>query len=149
MRFSVQSAPFDAAAELAAFTARCGGAGAIVSFTGLVRGGGGLQRLEIEHYPGMTERAIAAIMDQAKARWPLLGLSVIHRFGALLPGAPIVFVAAAAAHRAPAFAAADFVMDYLKSRAPFWKREIGADGQGHWVAAKDADEASLSRWQQG
>lgn len=146
MRLSVQSAAFVPEEALAAFTARCAGAGAIVSFTGLVRGGGGLQRLEIEHYPGMTERAITAILAEAEGRWPLLGLQVIHRFGALLPGAPIVFVAAAAAHRAPAFAAADFVMDYLKSRAPFWKREIGADGQASWVAAKSADEAALNRW---
>lgn len=146
MRLALQSAAFVPQEALAAFTARCEGAGAIVSFTGLVRGEGGLQALEIEHYPGMTERAIGAIMDKAETRWPLLGLTVIHRFGTLAPGAPIVFVAAAAAHRAPAFAAVDFVMDYLKSRAPFWKREIGADGQASWVAAKAGDEAALARW---
>ena len=101
--------------------------------------------MEIEHYPGMTERAIAAIEAEAVARWQLTDSLVIHRHGALAPGEPIMMVATAAPHRADAFAAAEFLMDYLKSRAPFWKKEIGPDGR-RWVAAKDDDETALSRW---
>ncbi|MBU0862583.1 MAG: molybdenum cofactor biosynthesis protein MoaE, partial [Alphaproteobacteria bacterium] len=98
-----------------------------------------------EHYPGMTEKAISAIVAEARERWSLADALVIHRFGQLAPGAPIMMVAAASAHRADAFAAADFLMDYLKSRAPFWKKEVTAEG-ADWVAAKDDDEAALSRW---
>ena len=145
MRLSVQSAPFDLGAESNAF-AMGSPAGAIVTFTGLVRDNGGqLAAMEIEHYPGMTETAIAAMMDQARDRWTLTDALVIHRHGRLLPGEAIMMVATAAAHRAEAFAAAEFLMDYLKSRAPFWKKEIGLDG-AEWVAATGADEAALSRW---
>jgi molybdopterin synthase catalytic subunit len=146
MRLSVQSAPFDLGAESNAFAAGVQGAGAVVTFTGLVRDNGGqLAAMEIEHYPGMTEKAIAAIMDQAQARWHLADALVIHRYGRLAGGDAIMMVATAAPHRADAFAAAEFLMDYLKSRAPFWKKEIGADGTS-WVAAKDTDEAALTRW---
>lgn len=146
MRLSVQEAAFDLGAESNAFAAAASGAGAVVTFTGLVRDNGGtLSAMEIEHYPGMTERAIAAIMDEAVARWSLADALVIHRYGVLRGGEPIMMVATAAPHRADAFAAAEFLMDYLKSRAPFWKKEISAAG-ADWVAAKDADEAALKRW---
>lgn len=146
MRILVQSAAFDLGAESVAFAAGAGGAGAVVTFTGLVRDNGGtLAAMEIEHYPGMTEKAILAIAEQAVARWSLLDALVIHRYGRLAGGEPIMMVATAAPHRADAFAAAEFLMDYLKSRAPFWKKEIGPDGST-WVAAKEADEDALSRW---
>ncbi len=142
----VQQARFDAGVELDAFTAGVPGAGAIVSFTGLVRDvAGGLQHMQIEHYPGMTESAITEIATQAGLRWSLRGAVVIHRFGTLPPGDPIMMVATAAPHRADAFAAADFLMDYLKSRAPFWKKEVTAT-EGAWVDAKASDEESLDRW---
>ena len=145
-RLSVQSDAFDLGAESSAFLAGVQGAGAVVTFTGVVRDNGGtLRAMEIEHYPGMTERAIAAIVDQAKARWNLSDLRVIHRFGTLVVGEVIMMVATASPHRADAFAAAEFLMDYLKSRAPFWKREITDQGAS-WVAAKDSDEAALTRW---
>jgi molybdopterin synthase catalytic subunit len=146
MRLSVQAEAFDLGAETNAFAAHVAGAGAVVTFTGLVRdNGGSLAAMEIEHYPGMTEKAIAAIMDQAKARWSLVDALVIHRYGRLAGGEAIMMVATAAPHRAAAFAAAEFLMDYLKSRAPFWKKELSADG-ATWVAAKDEDEAALNRW---
>jgi len=146
MRLSVQSASFDLGAESNAFAAAQTAAGAVVTFTGLVRDNGGtLAAMEIEHYPGMTEKAITAIMEQAVARWSLDDALVIHRHGRLLPQEAIMMVATAARHRADAFAAAEFLMDYLKSRAPFWKKEIGADG-AEWVAAREADEAALTRW---
>ena len=146
MRLSVQSAAFDLGAEANAFAAQAVGAGAVVTFSGLVRDNGGtLLAMEIEHYPGMTEAAIAAMMDQAKARWSLTDTLVIHRHGRLTQGEAIMMVATAAPHRADAFAAAEFLMDYLKSRAPFWKKEVAADG-AEWVAARDDDEAALRRW---
>lgn len=146
MRLSVQEAAFDAGAEANAFTARLARAGAVVTFTGRVRDNGGtLAAMEIEHYPGMTERAITAIMAEAVARWNLEDALVIHRHGRLEPNAPIMMVATAAVHRAEAFAAAEFLMDYLKSRAPFWKKEIRPDGAA-WVAARDTDEQALRRW---
>ena len=146
MRLSVQSAAFDLGAESNAFLAAAAPAGAVVTFTGVVRDNDGtLTAMQIEHYPGMTERAIQAMMDQAVARWSLTDALVIHRYGPLAPGEPIMMVATAALHRAAAFAAAEFLMDYLKSRAPFWKKEIGRDG-AEWVAAKDGDEAALNRW---
>jgi molybdopterin synthase catalytic subunit len=146
MRVSVQEAPFDLGAEVAAFTAGVAAAGAVVTFTGLVRNDGGtLSAMQIEHYPGMTERAIRAHADTAIARFALTDCAVIHRHGHLTPGEAIMMVATAAPHRADAFAAAEFLMDYLKSRAPFWKKEIGREG-AEWVAAKDSDEASLARW---
>ena len=146
MRLSVQSAAFDLGAEASGFMAGAAEAGAVVTFTGVVRDNGGtLSAMEIEHYPGMTERAIQAMMVEAAARWALVDVLVIHRYGRLLPGEGIMMVACAALHRGEAFAAAEFLMDYLKSRAPFWKKEIGAGG-AEWVAAKDADEAALKRW---
>jgi molybdopterin synthase catalytic subunit len=142
----VQTEAFDAGTEANTFTQRATGAGAIVTFTGIVRDTDArLAAMEIEHYPGMTERAITAIMDQARSRWHLTAAMVIHRHGLLRVGEPIMMVATAAPHRADAFAAAGFLMDYLKSRAPFWKKEIGQDG-AEWVAAADADEAALTRW---
>ena len=146
MSVRVQSAPFDAGAELNSFSADHTTVGAIVSFTGIVRDtDGSLQEMLIEHYPGMTEKAIAGIVDQAMDRWELADALVIHRYGPLKPGEQIMMVATASAHRAAAFEAADFLMDYLKSRAPFWKKEVTAEG-ANWVAAKDADEDALSRW---
>ena len=142
----IQTAPFDLGAEAARLVAGRADAGALVTFTGLVRDEAGrLEAMEIEHYPGMTEKAIAAIEAEAVRRWGLTASLVIHRHGRLGPGEPIMMVATAAPHRADAFAAAEFLMDYLKSRAPFWKKEIGRDGTS-WVAAKDADEAALGRW---
>ena len=146
MTVRVQSDPFDAGAELNAFSAGVSGAGAVVSFTGIVRDvAGGLQHMEIEHYPGMTTKAIKAIVNDAMTRWALQDALVIHRHGPLKPDDPIMMVATASAHRADAFAAADFLMDYLKSRAPFWKKEVTGQGED-WVAAKDADEDALKRW---
>jgi molybdopterin synthase catalytic subunit len=135
--------PFDPGAELAAFEA--GGSGAVVTFTGVVRGGE-VRLLEIEHYPGMTESAIAAMVAQARGRFALSAVRVIHRHGHLRPGEPIMMVLTAAPHRRAAFEAADFLMDWLKSRAPFWKREHRDDGAA-WVEARDEDEAALGRWE--
>ncbi|CAM8624275.1 MoaE Molybdopterin converting factor, large subunit [Paracoccaceae bacterium] len=146
MRLSVQEAAFDLGAEANRFSHDLKGVGAVVTFSGLVRDNGGqLTAMEIEHYPGMTEKAISAIMEEAVARWSLADALVIHRYGVLRSGEPIMMVATAASHRADAFAAAEFLMDYLKSRAPFWKKEISANG-ADWVAAKDSDEAALTRW---
>ena len=146
MSVHIQAEAFDAGAELNAFSASQDGAGAVVSFTGIVRDvDGGLQEMMIEHYPGMTEKAIGKIVDEAMSRWDLTDALVIHRYGALKAGDQIMMVATASAHRAAAFAAADFLMDYLKSRAPFWKKEVTGEGAA-WVAAKDADEDALKRW---
>jgi molybdopterin synthase catalytic subunit len=146
MAVRVQQAAFDYGAECAAFAAGVRGAGAVVTFAGLVRDEGGtLTSMEIEHYPGMTERALAAIEAEGRARWSLSDALILHRHGPLNPGEMIMMVATAARHRADAFAAAEFLMDYLKSRAPFWKREHGPDG-ATWVAARDEDEAALRRW---
>lgn len=146
MRLSVQQAPFDPGAEVNAFAAGLTKSGAMVTFTGLVRDlAGDLAAMEIEHYPGMTERAISAMMDDARGRFRLTDAVVIHRFGRLTLGEPIMMVATAAAHRAEAFQGAEFLMDYLKSRAPFWKKEHRTGG-AEWVAAKDADEGALGRW---
>jgi molybdopterin synthase catalytic subunit len=145
MRVAVQAEAFDLGAEVQAFTAGVAGAGAVVTFTGIVRPDGGLTGMEIEHYPGMTTKAISGIVGEAVARWSLADALVIHRYGRLAPGEPIMMVATAALHRGDAFAAAEFLMDYLKSRAPFWKKE-SRDGGESWVAAKDADEEALKRW---
>ena len=122
--------------------------GAIVTFTGLCRDeNGALAGLELEHYPGMAEAEITRIAQEAMQRWPLLGIVAIHRYGLVAPGEVIVLVAVASSHRQAAFAGAEFVMDFLKSRAPFWKKEHRADGRdGGWVDAKESDEAALSRW---
>lgn len=146
MTVRVQSDPFDMGGEVDAFTARARGAGAVVTFSGLVRDEGGtMRRMEIEHYPGMTEKALETIRTQAVARWSLADAMIIHRYGAMQPGDQIMMVATASRHRGDAFAAAEFLMDYLKSRAPFWKKEFGQDGEA-WVTARDEDEAVLKRW---
>ncbi|MBM1175229.1 molybdenum cofactor biosynthesis protein MoaE [Microvirga arabica] len=144
----IQAEPFDAAAETANLTAGRGDIGALVAFTGLCRDEGGrLTALELEHYPGMAEAEIDRIAEQAEKRWPLLGLTVIHRFGRISPGEEIVLVLAASAHRRAAFEAASFMMDYLKTQAPFWKREHLKDGtSGAWVEAKEADDRAVERW---
>ena len=145
----VQQAPFDMGAELNRFAARQRNAGAVVSFSGLVRdlATGDLDVMEIEHYPGMTEKALTKIAGDAMERWQLADAFILHRHGRMAAGEPIMMVATAARHRADAFAAAEFLMDYLKSRAPFWKKEITPDGAA-WVAARDEDEDALARWQQ-
>ena len=143
----VQQAPFDMGAELNAFAASVTGAGAVVSFSGITRdvAGGDLKVMEIEHYPGMTEKALAAIRDEAIARFSLTDAMILHRYGPLAPADPIMMVATAARHRGDAFAGAEFLMDYLKSRAPFWKKEVTAQGAA-WVEARDEDEDALARW---
>jgi molybdopterin synthase catalytic subunit len=146
MRVVVQVQDFDIGTELACF-AQGSDVGAVVTFSGLVRDlpGDPLLAMEIEHYPGMTEKALEKIAQQASARWDLCDVLVIHRYGRLVPRDRIMMVATAARHRADAFAAAEFLMDYLKSRAPFWKKEVTAGG-AQWVAAKQTDEAALDRW---
>lgn len=144
----VQPEPFDAAAEARALTAGRADVGAVVTFVGLCRDEGGtLAALELEHYPGMAEEEISRVMADACARWPLMGATAIHRHGKIAPGEEIVLVVTAAAHRAAAFAAAEFLMDYLKTRAPFWKKEhiISGDAAG-WVEAKAEDDAAADRW---
>lgn len=147
MSVRVQDAGFDMGAELNAFAQSAQGAGAIVSFCGIVRdlASGDLDAMEIEHYPGMTETALGAIRDEAMARFNLGAAMILHRYGRLAPTEPIMMVATAAPHRADAFQGAEFLMDYLKSRAPFWKKEIRPDG-ADWVASKSVDEAALDRW---
>lgn len=144
----VEDRPFDPGAELDAFAAGLGPeTGAIVTFSGHVRGEAGrLVALELEHYPGMTERALRAHGDEAARRFALEAWLIIHRHGRIARGAPIMMVATAARHRRAAFEAAEFLMDWLKSRAPFWKREITPEGPGAWVGAEAADEAALERW---
>lgn len=144
MAARVQSDSFDIARELAGFGA---GAGAFVTFSGLVRDEGGrLVALEIEHYPGMTEKALTAFGQQAAQRFELSDWRIVHRHGRLASGAQIMMVATAARHRKQAFEAAEYLMDWLKSRAPFWKREIGPDGPGAWVEPRPEDEDALTRW---
>ena len=146
MDIRVQSAPFDLGHEANTFAARQTSMGAIVTFTGVVRDvAGGLDVMEIEHYPGMTEAALTQIAKDAVERFSLGDVLIIHRHGPLRPDDLIMMVATAAPHRASAFEAADFLMDYLKSRAPFWKKEKTSGG-ADWVAAKDEDEAALKRW---
>ena len=144
----VQAGEFDAAAEAAALTRGRTDIGAVVTFSGLCRGEAGtLAALELEHYPDMAEAEIARVAAAAAARWPLQGITAIHRFGRISPGEGIVLVVTASAHRAPAFAAAEFLMDYLKTQAPFWKKEHRADGaSGGWVEAREADDAARDRW---
>lgn len=147
MHISVQQASFDLGAVTASFAQGQKDMGAIVTFTGIVRDlpEDPLQAMEIEHYPGMTEAALTTMAETAMARFKLGDALVIHRYGRLLPGEMIMMVATAARHRKDAFDAAEFLMDYLKSRAPFWKREITQAG-ANWVASKDEDEAALARW---
>ncbi|MDZ7711113.1 MAG: molybdenum cofactor biosynthesis protein MoaE [Roseovarius sp.] len=146
MDIRVQQEPFDLGAEANAFAARQSGMGAVVTFTGIVRDvSGSLDAMEIEHYPGMTERALAKIAEEAASRWQIGDALILHRYGRLAADETIMMVATAARHRADAFQAAEFLMDYLKSRAPFWKKEVTGAGEG-WVAARDEDEDALSRW---
>jgi molybdopterin synthase catalytic subunit len=142
----VEDKAFDITAETAALGLSAG-TGALVTFTGLCRDEGGtLAALEIEAYPGMAEAEIDRVIEEAERRWPLDAVSIIHRYGLVPAGEPIVFVGTASAHRAEAFHAAEFLMDYLKTRAPFWKKAHRRGGSGDWVAAKDDDEAAAARW---
>jgi molybdopterin synthase catalytic subunit len=145
----VQREDFDIGAEVARLTAGRTDIGAIVTFTGTVRAdndGEGVAAMTLEHYPGMTEAELARVEAEAAQRWPLQASLVVHRVGTLKPGDNIVLVVTASAHRQAAFAAAEFLMDYLKMRAPFWKKELGADGEERWVEARDSDEAAAGRW---
>ena len=144
----VQHEDFDLSGQVAALVRDLPDTGAVVTFSGLCRGEAGtLAALELEHYPGMAEAEIARIAEEAAARWPVSALAAIHRVGRIAPGENIVLVIAASAHRQAAFDAASFLMDFLKSRAPFWKKEHRCDGSaGDWVRANDSDEAALSRW---
>lgn len=147
----VQTAGFDPGAEINALQASSMSVGAVVSFVGYVRdfnAGNEVDGMFLEHYPGMTEKALGKIADEARQRWSLLGLVLIHRVGALLPGEPIVFVGVSSAHRQAAFDACAFVMDYLKTRAPFWKKEQVAD-RSQWVEARDSDREAAQRWDRG
>jgi molybdopterin synthase catalytic subunit len=148
MAVRVGEADFDIGAEIAAMTAGRPGIGAVVSFTGLVRDtahGAPIDGLTLEHWPGMTEKALAAIEAEARERWPLEDVLIVHRHGALAPGDRIVLVLTASAHRQAAFAAAEFLMDYLKTRAPFWKKE-DTPGGARWVDAREEDAAAEARW---
>ena len=148
MGVRVQEGAFDAGAELNALHAANLGIGAVLGFVGYVRDfndGQDVSGLFLEHYPGMTEKALAAIVAEAEQRWPLLRVEVLHRVGALQPGEPIVFVGTASAHRQAAFDAGNFIMDYLKTRAPFWKKETGSDGE-HWVEGRASDQTAAARW---
>ena len=154
---TVQQADFDLAAEYKRLREDAGDAGAIVTFTGLVREfympdadealtGGSIQTLYLEHYPGMTEKSLQDIVAQAESRWPLLGTRIIHRIGKLHPGDQIVMVATASSHRHAAFEAAEFIMDYLKSHAPFWKKQSSATSSD-WISSRSSDSEALKRWQ--
>lgn len=145
MAVRVQTANFDVAAEIAALTAGHADIGAVVTFTGLVRGGD-VKAMTLEHYPGMTERALEAIEAEALKRWPLKASLIVHRVGRLEPGANIVLVITASESRHAAFEAASFLMDYLKTDAPFWKNEERTDGTSNWVDAREADNSAKRRW---
>ena len=145
----VQEADFDVSAELAALTAGRTDIGGIGCFVGTVRdaaAGRPIAAMSLEQYPAMTERAIRAIAAEATRRWSLLGCTVVHRVGRLVPGAQIVLVLAAASHRGEALEATSFLIDWLKTRAPFWKREEFLDGTGEWVAARESDDTAAARW---
>lgn len=145
----VQREDFDVAREEGLLTEGRRDIGAVVAFTGLCRDeNGSLTALELEHYPGMAEEEIGRVANEALSRWPLAGLTVIHRYGVIRPGERIVLVVSAGRHRSEAFAAAEFMMDYLKTRAPFWKKERWADGaDGGWVEARTEDDAAAARWE--
>lgn len=151
MSISIQIEDFDIAAELAALRTGRANAGALVSFTGSVRDFSGAEKIEninLEHYPGMSEKALEKIIAEANQRWHLLGVRVIHRVGQLLPNEQIVLVAVASEHRSDAFAACEFIMDYLKMSAPFWKREQTPQGT-RWLDTKDTDVQRMGRWHKG
>ena len=149
----VQGAPFDSGAEINLFLKQSANSGAVATFIGQVRdfdgsketAGRTITSLELEHYAGMTEKELSRIADEAHTRWPLDNLLIIHRFGKMTPGEAIVLVCTASAHRADAFAACEFLMDWLKTKAPFWKREETEDGAS-WVKATNADDARAARW---
>ena len=145
----IQSEPFDTGAEIASLSLGRHDIGAVVSFSGICRDEAGtLEALEIEHYPGMAEAEISRIAAEAAERWPVTAITVIHRHGRIAAGDTIVLVITASQHRQAAFAAAEFLMDFLKSRAPFWKKEHRVDGSsGDWVDAKETDENALTRWE--
>ena len=148
MKISVQAEPFDIGIETDAISQRRTDIGAIASFIGLARDtniGSEVHAMTLEHYPAMTEKALAAIVDEALQRWALLDVTLIHRVGRLLPGDPIVLVIVASSHRAEAFAACEFLMDALKTRAPFWKKEETSEGE-RWVEARESDNAAAGRW---
>jgi molybdopterin synthase catalytic subunit len=148
MKIAVQSETFDLGAEVDAMRTGRTDIGAIASFVGLARDlneGSSVAAMTLEHYPGMTEKALARLVDDANARWALQDVTVIHRIGRLLPGDPIVLVAVASPHRGEAFAACEFIMDFLKTQAPFWKKEETADG-ARWVEARASDDAAAARW---
>lgn len=148
MKISVQTEDFDLAGECAAMTRGRKDIGAVASFVGRVReanDGAGISRMTLEHYPGMTEKSLAGIVEQARGRWEVMDVTVIHRVGELKPGDNIVLVAVASAHRGDAFAACEFIMDYLKTRAPFWKKEETPEG-GRWVDAREADDRAAEKW---
>jgi len=147
-RVSIRTDDFDLGAEVAALRQGDGGVGAVVAFIGTVRDrneGAAVQSLELEHYPGMTEAAIEAMIDEAMRRFEIRAARVVHRIGVLAPSAQIVLVAVTSAHRGEAFQACEFLMDYLKTQAPFWKKEVGPGG-ARWVDARVADDAALARW---
>ena len=151
MAVRVQQEDFDIGAEVRGVAAGNTDVGAIVTFTGTVRGeakGQPIATMTLEHYPGMTQDELARVEAEAVARWPLAGTLIVHRYGALRPGDNIVLVVTASRHRQAAFEAAEFLMDYLKSRAPFWKKEADASGAGSWVDARDADLDAMQRWDQ-
>ena len=148
MKVSVQTEDFDLDAECAALTHGRKDIGALASFVGLVRDandGAGIARMTLEHYPGMTEKSLAEIVEQARGRWDVLDATVIHRVGELKPGDNIVLVVVASAHRGDAFAACEFIMDFLKTRAPFWKKEETTEG-GRWVDARESDDVAAEKW---
>ena len=148
MGVRVQEEAFDVGRELAALTAGRVDVGAVASFVGLVRDrndGQGISAITLEHYPGMTQSALEDIVEQAKSRWDLLDVLVVHRYGRLVPGDSIVLVLVSSAHRGEAFSACEFVMDFLKTNAPFWKKEVTPDG-ARWVEARESDAAAVQRW---
>ncbi len=146
MKIAVQTEDFDLNAEVSALYCNNPAVGAVASFLGTVRGESGqVSEMALEHYPGMTEKALASIVQKAQSRWAVIDATVIHRIGPLAPCDPIVLVAVASAHRGDAFAACEFIMDFLKTQAPFWKKETTAEG-GQWVDARDSDEAATRRW---
>jgi molybdopterin synthase catalytic subunit len=148
---SIQREDFDPAAEVDSLTAGRADVGAVATFLGLCRDEEGrLSAIELEHYPGMAEAEVSRVADEAASRWPLLGLTIIHRYGLIRPGERIVLVASSSSHREAAFSAAEFLMDFLKTRAPFWKREHLRTGElGPWVEAKAADDEAAARWASG
>ena len=149
IHIAVTATPLDPMVEHGALMGRDAASGAVVTFVGLMRDsnvGDAVTAMTLEHYPGMTENALREIADEAQRRWPLQVVRIVHRVGDLLPGDPIVFVGVSSAHRGEAFSACEFLMDYLKTRAPFWKRETLQDGRQRWVDARASDSDAAARW---